>query len=138
MAAGFILAGIILIRGIFLSRCVLIAAVLRDLLFRFVSLSDQILSALRCQVAPPKLMIADSDQSLLTAGELHFFDLIFDKRMLLQDVVAVMPVQNGFVPHNDRVCELSVSNHVHFKLLELLKTQRQNLSGKLGVYFEIA
>ena len=58
--------------------------------------------------------------------------------MLLQKVVAVMPVQNGFVPHNDRVCELSVSNHVHFKLLEFIKTQRQNLSGKLGVYFETA
>ena len=74
---------------------------LSDLFFRLIPLSDQILSALRCQVAPPKLMIADPDQSLLTAGKLHFSDLIFDKRMLPQDVVAVMPVQNGFVPHND-------------------------------------
>jgi hypothetical protein len=56
MAAGFVLAGIILIRGIFVGECVLIAAVLKDLFFRFIPLSNQILSALRCQVAPPKLL----------------------------------------------------------------------------------
>lgn len=58
--------------------------------------------------------------------------------MFLQEVVAVMPIQNGFVPHNNWVCEFPIPNHVQLKLMELIKTQRQNLSGKLGVYFEIA
>ena len=55
-----------------------------------------------------------------------------------QDRVEVLHVVGLEFLHLHRVCELSVPNHVHFKLLELLKTQWKNLSGKLGVYFETA
>ena len=58
--------------------------------------------------------------------------------MLFQDAVAGVPIQNVSIPCDDGIQKTTLGNDVLLKLLELLKTQRQNLSGKLGVYFETA
>ena len=76
---------------------------------------------------------------LLLFGQFLLLSLdIRTARRFAQGRVEVLYVVGLEFLHFHRVCELSVPNHVHFKLLELLKTQRQNLSGKLGVYFETA
>jgi len=53
-------------------------------------------------------------------------------------VIPGVPIQNVAIPCDDGIQKTTLGNDVLLKLLELLKTQRQNLSGKLGVYFEIA
>ena len=58
--------------------------------------------------------------------------------MLFQDAVAGVPIQNVAIPCDDGIQKTTLGNDVLLKLLEPLKTQRQNLSGKLGVYFETA
>ena len=41
-----------------------------------------------------------------------------------------MPIQNVAIPCDDGIQKTTLGNDVLLKLLELLKTQRQNLSGK--------
>ena len=76
---------------------------------------------------------AGKEPLLLLFGQVLLLTLdILTAGCFAQGRVEVFHVVGLEFLHLHRVCELSVPNHVHFKLLELLKTQRQNLSENSG------
>ena len=105
---------------------------------RFILLAQKKLLSFWAEISAAKLIFADPCKRFVLVRKLDFFHFKLDKVVLFQDAVAGVPIQNVAIPCNDGIQKTTLGNDVLLKLLELLKTQRQNLSGKLGVYFETA
>ena len=105
---------------------------------RFILLAQKKLLSFWAEISAAKLIFADPCKRFVLVCKLDFFHFKLDKAVLFQDAVAGVPIQNVAIPCDDGIQKTTLGNDVLLKLLELLKTQRQNLSGKLGVYFEIA
>ena len=63
-------------------------------------------------------------------------DGIRDVRMLLENSVSVMTVNNQPVPDDDRIDNLAIIDDVFLKLFQLLKSEWWNLALKLRVNFK--
>jgi len=105
---------------------------------RFILLAQKKLLSFRAEISAAKLIFADPCKRFVLVRKLDFFHFKLDKAVLFQDAVAGVPIQNVSIPCDDGIQKTTLGNDVLLKLLELLKTQRQNLSEKLGVYFETA
>ena len=53
--------------------------------------------------------------------------------MLLSDGVAVVPIHDQALPYDDGVDDTTISQDVGFKLVQLLKSQRRDLTLELRV-----
>ena len=104
-------------------------------LFRFIQLAHQELLSFRVKVSASELVLADPRESCITVIQFDLLYLETDERMLPQDAVAGMPVQNKAIPDDNGIQQPPFVENVLLKLLFFFKIQGRDLALKLRVDF---
>ena len=115
----------------------LIAAKCFGALFRGILLPHKELLLLRCEVAPPQLVLADPSENFFPAfkGERHGGKI--NLRVLLEDGITIVSVNKGITPDDQRRDQLAFLEDIFFKLLKFIIGQRRNLGLELRVDFQV-
>ena len=101
----------------------LIAAKCFGALFRGILLPYKELLLLRCEVAPPQLVLADPSENFFPAfkGERHGGKI--NLRVFLEDGITIVSVNKCVVPHDQRRNQLALFQDILFKLLKFMQTK---------------
>ena len=127
------------LRGGFLgSSRVLVVAVSAGLsMLHTVLFSNEKLLLLRCEVAPPQLILADPSESFLTICKAERHGRKVDFGMLLKNRITIVTVNKCIVPHDQRREQFALFQDIFFKLLKFIIGQRGNLGLELRVDFQV-
>ena len=106
-------------------------------LFRGILLPHKELLLLRCEVAPPQLVLADPSENFFPAFKRERHGGERDFGMLLNDFITIVAVNKGITPDNQRRNQLAFFQDIFFKLLKFIIGQRRNLGLELRVNFQI-
>lgn len=91
----------------------------------------------RREIAPPQLILADPCEDFFSAFKWERHGGEVNLRVLLEDGITIVAVNEGVVPDDQRRKQLAFLEDVFFQLLVLIVRQRRNLILELRVDFQI-